>query len=224
MLIRAESGVHSSFVVSLRVAVPALAAKTLTFDRPKGRDFSERDRLALNLFRPLLSYVWEAARTRRLLRAALAELDRTDDHDSRGVILLGLRNEREFASPPARRLLREFFPATGSQLPAALTDWLDAGANQPLIRRRGERRLIVRRSTDSLFLEERHQEVQLTARECDVLSWVARGKTNAEIAERLGVAPGTVRKHLENVYAKLGVSTRTAAMARFLGLTDAEAS
>jgi DNA-binding CsgD family transcriptional regulator len=72
--------------------------------------------------------------------------------------------------------------------------------------------------------EERHQQVQLTPREREVLAWVSRGKTNAEIARLLWLAPGTVRKHLENVYAKLGVSTRTAAVARFLGLIDAEAS
>lgn len=57
-----------------------------------------------------------------------------------------------------------------------------------------------------------------------MLAWVARGKTNAEISEIHWLSPGTVRKHLENVYAKLGVSTRTAAVARFLGLLDAEAS
>ena len=36
------------------------------------------------------------------------------------------------------------------------------------------------------------------------------------------LAPSTVRKHLENVFAKLGVKTRTAAVTRFLGLLDAE--
>jgi DNA-binding CsgD family transcriptional regulator len=80
------------------------------------------------------------------------------------------------------------------------------------------------RSLDSLRLEERQTEVLLTAREREVLAWVARGKTNAEIARLLWLAPSTVRKHLENVYAKLGVNTRTAAVARFLGLIDAEAS
>ena len=35
------------------------------------------------------------------------------------------------------------------------------------------------------------------------LSWVARGKTNLEIAELLWLAPSTVRKHLENIYAKV---------------------
>jgi DNA-binding CsgD family transcriptional regulator len=80
------------------------------------------------------------------------------------------------------------------------------------------------RSLDSLRLEERQTEVLLTAREREVLAWVARGKTNAEIARLLWLAPSTVRKHLENVYAKLGVNTRTAAVARFLGVIDAEAS
>ncbi len=76
----------------------------------------------------------------------------------------------------------------------------------------------------ALLLEERHERIELTAREREVLAWVARGKTNAEIARLLWLAPSTVGKHLENVYAKLGVRTRTAAVARFLGLIDAEAS
>ena len=49
------------------------------------------------------------------------------------------------------------------------------------------------------------------------MAWVARGKRNAEIARILWVAPGTVRKHLDNVYAKLGVSNRTEAAARACG-------
>jgi len=53
-------------------------------------------------------------------------------------------------------------------------------------------------------------------------AWVARGKTNPEIARLLWLAPSTVGKHLENVYAKLGVKTRTAAVARFLGPIDVE--
>jgi DNA-binding CsgD family transcriptional regulator len=54
----------------------------------------------------------------------------------------------------------------------------------------------------------------LTAREAEVLGWVARGKTNAEIAVALYISPLTVRKHLENIFEKLGVRTRTAAAAR----------
>lgn len=73
-------------------------------------------------------------------------------------------------------------------------------------------------------LQKTRHELGLTPRERQILSWVARGKTNGEIAAVLWVAPSTVRKHLENIYAKLGVNTRTGAVARFLGLIDAQAS
>ena len=54
----------------------------------------------------------------------------------------------------------------------------------------------------------------LTAREREILRWVARGKSNREIAAVLYLAPGTIRKHLDNVYAKLGVSNRAGAVGR----------
>jgi DNA-binding CsgD family transcriptional regulator len=71
-----------------------------------------------------------------------------------------------------------------------------------------------------LELHRTHERTMLTAREREILGWVARGKTNPEIARVLWISPGTVRKHLENVYDKLGVHTRTAAAARFLGFDD----
>jgi DNA-binding CsgD family transcriptional regulator len=58
---------------------------------------------------------------------------------------------------------------------------------------------------------------RLTAREAEVLELVAAGLTNAAIAERLWISPGTVKKHLDNVYEKLGVANRTAAVARLRG-------
>lgn len=59
---------------------------------------------------------------------------------------------------------------------------------------------------------------ELTARELEVLSWVARGETNAQVARRLWLSPGTVRTHLVHAYAKLGVRTRTEAAAWFHGV------
>jgi DNA-binding CsgD family transcriptional regulator len=53
----------------------------------------------------------------------------------------------------------------------------------------------------------------LTPREREVLELVAEGKTNTEIAVLLWISPGTVRKHLENIFEKMGVHTRTAAVA-----------
>jgi DNA-binding CsgD family transcriptional regulator len=59
--------------------------------------------------------------------------------------------------------------------------------------------------------------VTLTVQERRVLSHVAAGRSNQEIAEHLFVAPSTVRKHLENAYRKLGVTGRVAAVARLQG-------
>lgn len=56
----------------------------------------------------------------------------------------------------------------------------------------------------------------VTARETEVLSWVARGKTDGEIADLLRISRRTVQKHLQNAFQKLGVETRTAAMAKYL--------
>jgi DNA-binding CsgD family transcriptional regulator len=88
-------------------------------------------------------------------------------------------------------------------------------------RQRGDHRLTIERSGDALLLEESRDELGLTPRERQILAWVARGKTNTEVAQILWIAPTTVRRHLEHVYAKLGVHTRTAAAARFLGSLDA---
>ena len=56
----------------------------------------------------------------------------------------------------------------------------------------------------------------LTAREREVLEWVAAGKTSRDIAAILGASPRTIDKHLERIYEKLGVETRTAAAMRAL--------
>jgi DNA-binding NarL/FixJ family response regulator len=58
----------------------------------------------------------------------------------------------------------------------------------------------------------RHPVPQLTARHWDLLRLVATGHTNAQIARRLGISEGTVRTHLENIYGRLQVSSRTAAI------------
>jgi len=56
----------------------------------------------------------------------------------------------------------------------------------------------------------------LTARERDVLRWLAAGKTDRDIGAILEISPRTVHKHLQHVYEKLGVETRTAAVMRTL--------
>jgi DNA-binding CsgD family transcriptional regulator len=63
----------------------------------------------------------------------------------------------------------------------------------------------------------------LTPREYEVIGHVAEGRTNSEIAFRLGISGETVRKHLENAYEKLGVHTRTGAVAATFGRKHAGA-
>ena len=71
---------------------------------------------------------------------------------------------------------------------------------------------------DNLVLK---RKLQLTQRESEVLMWIARGKSNRDIAEILTLSPRTVNKHLEQIYSKLGVENRASAAAlavRMLGV------
>jgi DNA-binding CsgD family transcriptional regulator len=62
------------------------------------------------------------------------------------------------------------------------------------------------------------QTWQLTPRERDVLHWLAAGKTDRDIGAILAISPRTVHKHLQRIYEKLGVETRTAAVTRAFGI------
>jgi DNA-binding CsgD family transcriptional regulator len=76
--------------------------------------------------------------------------------------------------------------------------------------------------SDALLLEEERfglddatlAALGLTRREAQVLRLAGGGLTNEQIAAEIGVSARTVEKHLEHVYAKLGVPGRTAALAR----------
>jgi DNA-binding CsgD family transcriptional regulator len=68
---------------------------------------------------------------------------------------------------------------------------------------------------DALRRQSRHAAARvLTARQCELLCLVAAGHDNTAIARRLGLSTFTVRKHLENAFARLDVTSRTAAVAK----------
>lgn len=73
-----------------------------------------------------------------------------------------------------------------------------------------------RRASDGEATPAKLEPLGLTPREAEVLFWVARGKTNDEIATVLGIGLTTVKKHLESTFVKLGVENRTAAAAMAL--------
>jgi DNA-binding CsgD family transcriptional regulator len=104
-------------------------------------------------------------------------------------------------------------------------------ALEPLVLESGGKHLVARLLCEPahhiLLLEEQRtrasprslEALGLTPREAEILARVSEGKTNAEIAAILAVSSHTVRKHLEHIYLKLGVETRTAAVA--IALTSA---
>ncbi len=77
--------------------------------------------------------------------------------------------------------------------------------------------IVASESNDAAVLELMMAAFKLTAREAEVLHWVARGKTNRDVADILGLSPRTVTKHMEHILPKLGVETRTAAAGLVLG-------
>ncbi len=75
----------------------------------------------------------------------------------------------------------------------------------------GDWLIIMREQSDESVIDAMALSFKLTPREAEVLYWVVKGKINRDIGDILGSSPMTVKKHLERVFAKLGVETRTAA-------------
>jgi DNA-binding response OmpR family regulator len=77
----------------------------------------------------------------------------------------------------------------------------------------GETMLLLEQRSASAAAPFRLENAALTPRETEVLSWLAKGKTNRDIGDILGMSHRTVNKHLEHIFEKLGVETRAAAAA-----------
>lgn len=75
----------------------------------------------------------------------------------------------------------------------------------------GQWLIVLREASEAAMLAAWVQAFGLTTREAEALYWVIQGKTNRDIGDILGASPATIKKHLERVYGKLGVETRTAA-------------
>ena len=75
----------------------------------------------------------------------------------------------------------------------------------------GDWLIIMQEVSDESVIEAMGLCFKLTPKEAEVLYWVVKGKINRDIGDILGSSPMTVKKHLERVFAKLGVETRTAA-------------
>lgn len=139
----------------------------------------------------------------------------------------------QFATARANGWLKDFSFSPSDRLPEALAGWLDevVSSSRPsrfILDRPGTQLCfqIIYREPKSicLLLEQgskpdalRNSRGLLTQRQIEVLAWVARGKTNAEIARILSLKTGTIGKYLERIFPKLGVENRTAAASFVLG-------
>ena len=75
----------------------------------------------------------------------------------------------------------------------------------------GDWLIVMREVSDTAAIEAMSLSFKLTGKEAEVLQWVVKGKTNKDIGDILGSSPMTVKKHLERIFVKMGVETRTAA-------------
>jgi len=176
------------------------------------------------------------ARIRVHLANARASQDARIALDATGRYLLAVNAAGEilWSTPQARRLLSMQEQAYERiPLPLAIRAWIaqlagSTGASPQIaaeiagkclafsfLARTGPNQYMLRLSEENGEPpeEQLRRKFSLTAREAEVLLWVARGKANKDIAEILLLSPRTVNKHLEQIFEKLGVENRTAAAA-----------
>ncbi len=170
----------------------------------------------------------------RLTQSARAALDVS----GRYLLAVSRQGKIMWATPQAQKLLSDNLAAGTDDelvLPDPMLQWLEqaqkgkAGSKATAMAsfpddeqlrlqymgKLGPNEFLLRlaKDTSTNAPAEFSSELGLTTREGEVLSWLSKGKTNRDIAQILGLSPRTVDKHLEQIYAKLGVENRTAAAA-----------
>lgn len=151
------------------------------------------------------------------------------DDTGQNVFSISFQGERIWSTPEADKIFDKMHQENlHNQLHSTLLEWIDrkpnignkfhfTQASEPLTaiylgEYDGEEHL-VRLITDSRLDEKSHlvSHFPITPREADVFLWLAKGKTNREIAQILEMSPRTVNKHLEQLFKKLSVDNRTSA-------------
>lgn len=150
------------------------------------------------------------------------------------VAIAAANGRLTWQTPLARQLLNDHFGPHGEFAPQSLLDWTrhaDVARREnreipALLNVLEGRRLlasfhdqtgdeewlvVLREENDAASIETLLTAFPLTRREAEVLYWLSLGKTNRDIAEILEMSPRTVNKHLEHIFEKLGVETRTTA-------------
>lgn len=215
------------------------------------RDFSERERGLVNTIYPHLVQAFRNTASLNRFCQNIDELVELVEGPTSSVIVLAANGCVKRWTKQARTWIAQYcrtpFPASGDRLPDCFADWYRQQLGlleqrtrlpvprEPLVVEKQGRQLTVQlipdhlRDEHLLLLNEKQAGASwntlggcgLTPRESEVLAWVAKGKTNAEIGTILQLSGRTVQKHLEHIYQKLGVETRTTATVRVLKMLDA---
>jgi len=203
------------------------------------RSFTERARLILNLLRPHLFQAYSNAKYYHQLQQNLAQLQLS--LNCLGLVLLDHEARVQLITPQATQWLRVYFaePTDSLQLPDHLWAWVKyqvacltqnlSNVCLPLRIQQADKQLVIRLIVEQmgerylLLLEEQTlslfkalEVLRLSQRETEVLLYVIQGKDNKAIAKAFALQISTVRKHLESIYRKLGVQSRTEAIAQAL--------
>ena len=194
------------------------------------RDFTDEECRLLELLRPHVTATFRHLRRAELLSRQLEMVAGSGPGTTRAVVRRRADGGLEADDEDGARLLARLV-VPGATLGKALEDWLaapptaDFPATLRLTAATGT--VLIRAETAddgtrTLVLEEQVvddvalRELGLTARQAEVLARIVEGGTNASIASALGIRPATVKKLLEQVYAKLGVHDRRSAIAAAL--------
>ena len=201
-------------------------------------NFTECERCFLNLVHQYLMQIEENAPVHNQEQPIFIQLQQV--FGQLGAIVMTPEAQVKHLTQRAEQLLSQYFPRYESySLPEPLKHWFKHQISLLMYRSKvsfpcfsfhveqAGRQLLVRLSSSQIkeqyliLLEEQELKsfsisdlelLGLTKREAEVLFWTAKDRSNAGIAKVLGCCEGTVRKHLEHIYAKLGVQTRTAAV------------
>jgi DNA-binding CsgD family transcriptional regulator len=205
-----------------------------------GKEFADRDCQVLEMLKPHLISAFRTAQFVNRSKFEIEQFQAALESTKYGVVTVNDNFLTQIESPQAAKLYRKYYNADPGSLPQELREYVQFH----LTRFQGDEfyappeslevlspnaKLVVRLDyhattrTVVLLLEEIpnaktfcSEAFRLTQREATVLFWLSSGKTDGEIALLLEISVRTVQKHVEHIFDKLGVETRSAATASFL--------